>query len=120
VKILNIIILSIVALLSIAAGAAKLMLVPEEVAFLQEFGIGTNLMLLYGTIQAVSGVLSFIPKTKRIGLTLAAIAFTGSSVLIFFSGNIKFGVVSLVPVILTIFVLYRAQLTVDSTKKEKL
>ena len=98
----------LIGLLSIAAGAAKLALVPEEVAFLGQFGFGTVLIVLFGVIQVLGGLLLIVPKSRLYGALVVAFAFALSAVLLLLAGNASFAGVSLVPVILAGFVAYRS------------
>ncbi|XOV77999.1 MAG: hypothetical protein ACFHVJ_13730 [Aestuariibacter sp.] len=106
-KILTIALIAIVALLSIAAGLAKLMAVPEEVQFLQQFGFNALAISLYGVIQVSAGLLLSIPKSRMIGVAITIVAFGLSTVLIFVSGNYIFGLVSLLPIALVIVIAIR-------------
>lgn len=89
------------ALLSIAAGLAKVMLVPQELAFLQGFGLNEILVRVFGAVQLCGGVLLLPKKTRLIGAVLVAAGLLTSAVLIFVNGDIIFGEISLVPVLLT-------------------
>jgi len=71
-KILRIIILVIVTLLSLAAGLAKVMQVPQEAAVA-------------------------IPKTRNIGAIVTAVIFLISAIMIFMNGQVGFGLFSLLP-----------------------
>ncbi len=107
-KILNITIIAIIALLSIAAGLAKVMQVPDEMLFLTELGLDNTMIFVFGTIQIVGGILLAIPQLKMVGSLLVLIAFLVSAALVFVSGNFTFGMVSLIPVIITGFITYQA------------
>ena len=45
----------VIGLLSIAAGAAKITLVPDEVEFLGQFGFTNTLTIFFGIAQLASG-----------------------------------------------------------------
>ena len=107
-KIINILIISIVALLSIAAGLAKIMQNPQEMAFLQSVGLSTAVIIVFGTVQVLGGVLLVPPRTRMFGAVLVTFAFFVSVVLIFLSGNVQFALVSLLPVILGGVLIYRS------------
>ena len=100
-KILNIVLIIVIVLLSIAAGIAKVMGAPQEVEFLQSFGFNSMLIMVYGVVQIVGGALLAVPKTIKVGAIITILAFLLSSVLIFISGNLIFGLVSLLPVLIT-------------------
>ncbi len=97
----------IIALLSLAAGTAKIMQTPQEVEFLTGQGLSLNLIMAFGIIQILGGILLLVPKTKLIGAVISLIAFTASAILVFSSGNINFGVISMIPVAILIFMIYK-------------
>ena len=100
-KIMNIVLVVVITLLSIAAGIAKVMAVPEEVQFLQSFGFSLSLITVYGACQILAGCLLILPKTRLVGSIITMVAFALSTTLIFLSGNFVFGLVSVVPIVLT-------------------
>jgi len=105
-----------IGLLSIAAGAAKIALVPEEAEFLSQFGFTNALTMSFGIVQALGGLLLVIPVTRFYGSLMVAAGFTLSAVLLGASGNAVFAGVSLVPIMLAGFVAYRSfsgQLSTD-------
>ncbi|NVJ67576.1 MAG: DoxX family protein [Gammaproteobacteria bacterium] len=97
----------LIALLSLAAGIAKVMQTPKEIDFLTQQGLSLNLILIFGSVQIAGGLLMHIPKTTLIGNAICCIAFLASSVLLFKSGNVGFGLFSLLPVIISIFLMYK-------------
>jgi hypothetical protein len=97
-----------IGLLSIAAGAAKIALVPDEVEFLSQFGFTTILIVSFGTVQVLGGVLLVIPATRFYGSLAAALAFTLSAALLLIAGDLGFGGVSLVPVVLASLIAYQS------------
>lgn len=104
-KILTMLLLVIIALLSIAAGVAKVMGLPQEVQFLEGFGLNSMLIVLYGLAQIVGGILFAIPKTLRLGAIIIIVGFALSAALIALAGNYVFSLVSLLPIAITVFVL---------------
>ena len=106
-KILNITLIAIMALLSIAAGLAKVMQVPEEMTFLTGLGLSNTMIFIFGAIQIVGGILLAIPKSKMVGSVTVIIAFLVSAILVFVSGNFTFGIVSMLPVVITGFIIYQ-------------
>ena len=81
-KILKIIIISLVTLLCIAAGLAKVLQSEQEVAFLQSFGLSTALIVAFGMVQLGAGILLIFPKTRLFGAVLAITAFVTSTIMI--------------------------------------
>ena len=107
-KKVNILIIAIVALLSIAAGLAKVMQTPQEMEFLQGFGLSSAMIIAFGLVQVLGGVL-LAPKMTRIpGAVLATSAFLVSAVLIFVGGNLSFALISTLPVVLGCVIIYQS------------
>lgn len=106
-KIVVAVVAVLLGLLSIAAGVAKIALLPDEVAFLSQFGFGTLLIAFFGTVQFLGGILLVIPRTRSPGALVAALAFGLSAVLLLVAGNSAFAGVSLVPAILAGLIAYR-------------
>lgn len=105
-KITITIIAVLLGLLSIAAGGAKIALVPEELKFLSQFGFTNTLTIVYGIIQVLAGILLLIPKTRLYASIIAVLAFGLSVVLLFMAGNLPFAGISLIPVVLAGLVAY--------------
>lgn len=97
-RIVGFLIIAIVALLSFAAGLAKVMQAPQEMAFLQGLGLSPALIVVFGLIQVTGGLLLVIRKTRKAGAILAATAFVVSAILIFIGDGTAFGLLSLLPV----------------------
>lgn len=110
-KILMTIVAVVIGLLSIAAGAAKIALLPEEVEFLIQFGFTNNLTFTFGATQVVGGVLLMSRRTRFYGSLVAGIAFAVSAALLLIAGNAAFAGVSMLPVILAGLVAYRSCVT---------
>ena len=98
----------ILGLLSIAAGVAKVALVPEEATFLQSFGFTDALIIAFGLIQVLGGVLLAVPRTRAYGASICFVGFTVSAVLLLIDGKLAFGGVSLLPVALCAFIAYQS------------
>ena len=85
-KIANILIIAIVALLSVAAGL----------------------------VQVLGGVLLVPKKTRLPGAILATSALVVSAVLIFVGGNLTFGLVSMLPIALAGVIIYQSARNTNS------
>ena len=107
-KIVNTLIIAIIVLLSIAAGMAKVMQAPQEMEFLQGLGLSSVLIVVFGLVQILGGVLLVPRKTRMLGAVLATSAFVVSTVLIFVSGNLTFGLVSILPIALACVIIYQS------------
>lgn len=106
-KFINIFIVAVIALLSIAAGLAKVMQSPQEIEFLQGLGLSVFLIIVFGLVQITGGVLIAPKKTRLPGAVLVTLGFVVSTVLIFIGGNVAFGLFSLIPAALAGVIIYR-------------
>ena len=106
-KIINLLIVAIIALLSIAAGLAKVMQSQQEMEFLQGLGLSVFLIIVFGLVQIVGGVLIAPKKTRLAGAVLVTLGFVVSTVLIFIGGNVAFGLFSLIPAVFAGMIIYQ-------------
>jgi len=107
-RIVNILIVAVIALLSIAAGLAKVMQVQQEMEFLQGLGLSPGLIMAFGLVQIAGGLLLVTKKTRLPGAVLVTLAFLLSAVLVFISDNLGFGLFSLIPAVLAGLIVYSA------------
>lgn len=100
----------LIGLLSLAAGGAKIALVPEEVVFLSQFGFVKEHTVSFGVVQVVGGVLMLVPVTRFFGALIAGAGFALSVALLLAAGDAAFAGASLLPVLLAGFVAYQSKL----------
>ena len=105
-KVLALVVL--ISALSIAAGVAKVAQIPSEMAFLQSVGLGSSAILLFSGLQILGAILSLAGKTRIAGLWLVTAMFLLSAALVFASGSFVFGMVSLLPVGLAVFLINKS------------
>ncbi len=98
----------LIALLGIAAGSAKITLVPEEVTFLNQFGLSNTMIISFGVLQVLGGILLLMPKTRLYGAIISAIGFAVSVILLFGAGKTIMALISLIPFSLTGFIAYQS------------
>lgn len=96
----------VVAILSVAAGIPKILQMPQELGFLNSLGLSGFVVSILGAIQLAGGVMLFWSRSRLPGALLASLAFLVSSAAIFFSGNAIFGLVSLIPLLIVLIVIY--------------
>jgi hypothetical protein len=116
-KIVINILIGLISLLALAAGVAKVMKAPEEVAFLQSFGLSELLIMVYGAVQMFGAILFAVPKARTVGALITMLAFGVSSILILASGNMLFGAVSLIPLALIVLVTWYTSKSCEDTKQ---
>jgi hypothetical protein len=97
----------LLALLGVAAGIAKMLQSPQEMAFFQgEMGFNAEAIMAFGLLQLIAGVMLIFKKTRLIGAALLGITLLLSSIVIFMAGKISFGVISLIPVLMADLVVW--------------
>lgn len=104
-KIVNIIIFLIVTTLCVAAGGAKIMKIPKEAAFFETLGIDLIYMMILGAVQIAAAIFLIFYKTRNLGAILAAAAFLVSAGMILKTGQMSFGLFSLLPVLLSLYII---------------
>ena len=97
----------LLALLGVVAGIAKMLQTPQEMAFFQDqLGFNAEAIMAFGLLQFVAGVMLVFKKTRLVGAALLGITLLLSSIVIFMAGQIGFGVVSLLPVLMADLVVW--------------
>ena len=106
-RIVKVALVVLLGVLSIAAGAAKVALVPEEAQFLRQFGFTDVLTIAFGVVQVIGGLLLMVPVTRFYGSLICAAGFALSAGLLLAIGNLAFGAVSLLPFLLSGILAYQ-------------
>lgn len=103
-KILKTIVLILLIGLGLSSGAAKIMLIPGEMAFFKDAGFSKTILIIFGAIQLISSGLLIFKKLRNLGALILALTFFVSSVFIFLNGSILFGFFSILPILLLGFI----------------
>lgn len=96
--------LALITVLSVAAAVPKLMRMPAELSFFASLGMGGVVVLVFGLVQLIGGLLMLRSATRAWGGRLAATAFLASAIMLLATGQLGFGLVSLVPVAMAVLV----------------
>ncbi len=88
----------LVALLGLTAGIPKLMRTPQEVGFFADLGLGEKAVVVFGFAQLLGGILLLVRRTRIVGAGVVATLFLGSAMMLVASGQLAFGLISLLPV----------------------
>lgn len=104
----------VLAMLSAAAGIPKILQMPQELGFLQHIGFSAIAVSILGIVQLAGGLLLLWKRSRLPGAVLAGLAFLVSSLAIFSGGNTKFGLVSLIPVAVSVVVIYSTSRNAES------
>ena len=99
-KIVIMINLVLLTLLSLASGVAKVMLQPQEIAFFGGAGFSEAMIVVFGVAQLIGGAILALKKVRKLGAIIMALTFGVSSALIFMSGNVTFGLISMLPILM--------------------
>jgi len=100
--------IGLIVLLCITAGAAKVMRTPEEMAFLQRFAFNANMVTIFGLTQLVGAAMLLKRKFRTYGGILALSTFSLSSMLLFMAGNLTFALLSLLPIVFTMVLIIQS------------
>ena len=104
-KITYYLILAILVLLAISSGVTKIMLMPQDVEFFGKYGFTDPLLIVFGVVQLVGGVLLLLSKTRRLGAIAVAITFLISFVLLVMSKSFPIAIVTLACTALLVFLI---------------
>ncbi len=94
--------------LSIATGITKLIQLPAEMDLFHNAGWPVWLILLFGAVQIVGGILIIWPKTRRVGCITMILTFAIASLVVWQNAMIGFFAVSLLFILLAAFPLTTA------------
>ena len=94
------------ALLSVAAGIPKILQMPQELGFLGAIGFSAVATSVLGLAQVAGGILLIFARSRLAGGLLAGLALLISSVALIPGGNSILGVISLLPFMLELLVIY--------------
>lgn len=97
-QILKIALLTILVLMSLVAGFAKMVQMPQELDFLASLGLGPMAVSVVGVVQTAGGMLLLLPKTRLFGAITAIAALVISSLALFTAGNAAIGLITLFPI----------------------
>ena len=97
-------ILVVLAVLSLAAGAAKLSMAEQEVSFFASVGLSRPWLIPLGIVQVTGTVLAVFPRLRQAGAWVIGSGFALSTIILFMSGNSIFGAVSMAPVVLAVII----------------
>lgn len=102
------IILALLTLLAVSSGATKVILMQQEVDFFGKYGFSNPILVVYGALQLIGGVLMPFKKTRFIAAAVIAITFLISLVLLMLDGNVPLSVVTAVATMLLGFIMVRS------------
>ena len=94
------VILVILVLLAVSSGTTKLLLMEQDVNFFIGNGFTRSMLMTFGFVQVLGGLLMVFAKTRFVGATVVAITFLLSLVMLIFDGNLPVGIVTVIAMLL--------------------
>ena len=107
-KAVSIGILAILTLLAVSSGIAKILLMPQDVNFFGNYGFSDPILIAFGSVQLLGGLLLVFTKTRFAGAAIVAVTFLVSLALLLMEGNVPVSIVTAVATLLLGFVMKRS------------
>lgn len=99
-KIVFSIVLVILTILAIFSGITKIMLMQQDVDFFGRYGLAGPILIAYGAVQLIGGVLLPFRMTRFAGAAIVAGTFLVSLVMLLMDGNWAVAIVTIVATLL--------------------
>ncbi|MEE9336045.1 MAG: DoxX family protein [Granulosicoccaceae bacterium] len=103
-KIFYYIVLVILIFLAVSSGISKIMLMEQDVEFFGQYGFTSSILIVFGAVHIIGGILLALPKTRIVGAVVVGISFLISAVVLILAGNIPVAVVTFLALLLLVFV----------------
>ena len=87
-KVPQIVILAVLVFLAVFSGVTKIMLMPQDVVFFGEYGFTNPLLVIFGAVQLIGGLMMMFVQTRVIGASAVAITFVISVVVLVLAGSV--------------------------------
>lgn len=94
-KIVRTLLLGILILLSLSTGLVKLFQMQEEMELFQAVGWPMGLIIAFGVVQMIGGLLLILPVTRKYGAWIMIATFSIATIVLFLNGMVAFGLFSL-------------------------
>lgn len=104
-KIAIAVLLAILCLLAVSSGMTKILLMQQEVEFFGRYGFSNPMLVAFGGVQLIGGILLPFPKTRFTGAAIVASTFLVSLVILVMDGNIPVSVVTAIATLLLVVVM---------------
>lgn len=99
-KVAYMIILVVLVLLAVSSGVTKILLMQQDVDFFGKYGFSDPILVIYGLVQLIGGLLLVFTKTRFVGAAIVAVTFLISLVVILMEGNIPVGIITVITILL--------------------
>ena len=90
------VVLGLLMFLAISLGLTKILLMPQDVEFFGKYGFTNFLLILFGAIQVIGGLLLVFLKTRILGAAIVAATFAISAVILILAGSVPATIATLV------------------------
>lgn len=98
-------VLVILILLAASSGVSKVMLMQQDVDFFGQYGFTNPVLIVFGIVQLLGGVLLAISKTRVVGAIIVAMTFLISAAILAMANNVPMAIVTLICALLLGFVI---------------
>jgi len=102
-------IVAILTFLAVSSGVTKVILMQQDVDFFGKYGFSNTILMLYGAVQLIGGILLPFRRTRFIGAAVVALTFIVSLVVLVLDGNIPVSIITIVATLLAGFVMMRSR-----------
>ena len=99
-KAVSIIILAILTLLAMSSGITKILLMQQDVDFFGKYGFSDPIIIAFGFVQLLGGLLLVFTKTRFVGAAIVAVTFLISLAMLLMEGNIPISIITVVATLL--------------------
>jgi len=99
-KSVSIIILVILTLLAVSSGITKILLMPQDVDFFGKYGFSGAILIAFGLVQLLGGLLLVFTKTRFVGAAIVSVTFLVSLAMLLMEGNIPISIITAVTTLL--------------------
>ena len=106
-------ILAVLVFLAVSSGITKIMLMQQDVDFFGQYGFTNPILIGFGIIQLVGGVMLVPPRTRVNGASMVAVTFLISAMVLFMAGAVPIALVTLFCTGLLGYVIQQSRLTTD-------
>lgn len=104
-----ILILAILVFLATSSGLAKIMQVPRDVEFFGRYGFNNPMIIGFGALQLLGGVLLVLQKTRVAGSVVVFLTFLLSLVFLLLDGNLPLGIITVLAMSALVAIALRAK-----------
>jgi len=99
-KAVYMIILAILIFLAVSSGVTKILLMQQDVDFFGKYGFSEPMLIAYGLVQLLGGLLMVFTKTRFVGAAIVAVTFLISLAVLLMDGNIPVSIITAVATLL--------------------